>query len=218
MRGRTFTIRLPYVLFTKREVIEKIWKGPLPTLLSSAVLGLFPLVNQAALRDTRWMIEHERELSGPVVSFLRSEALASQESALPEAEQFTVEEQAKVDRAFHEEWLVTHADPCQSAAVREARSSRALVVHGPPGTGKSQTIANIIGDFRWILAEPAPALTFVETLVALRVSMPVAPRIEDRLRLGESASMLRVQAAVIVVIFAAWQKLCDGGASVFRQC
>ncbi|RYD63349.1 MAG: DNA helicase, partial [Verrucomicrobiaceae bacterium] len=41
---------------------------------------------------------------------------------------------------------MTHADPCQSAAVRAARSSRALVVHGPPGTGKSQTIANVIGD------------------------------------------------------------------------
>ena len=44
------------------------------------------------------------------------------------------------------EWLVTRADPCQTEAVAMARSSEALVIHGPPGTGKSQTIANIIGD------------------------------------------------------------------------
>ncbi|MHA3773378.1 AAA domain-containing protein [Verrucomicrobiota bacterium sgz303538] len=115
-------------------------------LLPNAVLGLFPLVNQAALRDTRWMIENEREMCGPVVSFLRPEALAPESSSLPEAEEFTVEEQAKVARDFGSEWLVTHADPCQAAAVYAARSSRALVVHGPPGTGKSQTIANMIGD------------------------------------------------------------------------
>src|SRR5260221_14653137 len=44
------------------------------------------------------------------------------------------------------ERLVTFADPCQTRAVRLARVSTGLVVPGPPGTGKSQTIANILGD------------------------------------------------------------------------
>ncbi|HEU0077035.1 MAG TPA: AAA domain-containing protein, partial [Longimicrobiaceae bacterium] len=38
------------------------------------------------------------------------------------------------------------ADPCQSRAVKLARQARGLVIHGPPGTGKSQTITNIVGD------------------------------------------------------------------------
>ena len=41
---------------------------------------------------------------------------------------------------------MTDADPCQARAVRLARRARGLVIHGPPGTGKSQTIANIVGD------------------------------------------------------------------------
>ena len=45
-----------------------------------------------------------------------------------------------------EERFVSGSDPCQARAVRMARECRGLVVHGPPGTGKSQTITNIIGD------------------------------------------------------------------------
>ncbi|MCB1098062.1 MAG: DNA helicase, partial [Verrucomicrobiae bacterium] len=51
-----------------------------------------------------------------------------------------------VARSFQKEFLVTHADPCQSAAVEMAQTAPVLVMHGPPGTGKSQTIVNIIGD------------------------------------------------------------------------
>lgn len=117
------------------------------SLLPSVVLGLFPLVNQAPLRDTQWMLANEAQLAGPVTAFLRPEAIfAGADAPLPEAEQFTVQQQAQTARDFAGEWLATHADPCQSAAVRAARSAGALVVHGPPGTGKSQTIANMIGD------------------------------------------------------------------------
>jgi 7-cyano-7-deazaguanine synthase in queuosine biosynthesis len=37
MRGRNFTIHLPFMFLTKREVIDQIRTGPLPSLLSSAV-------------------------------------------------------------------------------------------------------------------------------------------------------------------------------------
>ena len=45
-----------------------------------------------------------------------------------------------------EERFISGSDPCQGRAVRLARECQGLVVHGPPGTGKSQTITNIIGD------------------------------------------------------------------------
>lgn len=118
-------------------------------VLSSAVLGLFPLTNPGLLRDTKWMMEHEDELTGPVKAFLTPDALAEPEDAiLPEAVEHDHTSTATTPSAkdHAEELLITHADPCQVEAVHHARISRALVVHGPPGTGKSQTIANIIGD------------------------------------------------------------------------
>lgn len=41
---------------------------------------------------------------------------------------------------------VIYSDPSQRAAVRTSRAARLLVVDGPPGTGKSQTIVNLVAD------------------------------------------------------------------------
>lgn len=108
-------------------------------LRSSAVLGLFPVSNQGLLRDTQQMVTDPSH-SEPLASFLTAEASA----APTELESDTTVDRRK--RAFAEERFVQLADPCQSRAVRLAREVKGLVVHGPPGTGKSQTIANIIGD------------------------------------------------------------------------
>lgn len=118
-----------------------------PALLNSAVMGLFPMKNPGMIRDTQWMIENEAELEGPVRSFLRREAIHGDAPGdLPAAEEVSVAEQANFTRNFASEFMITRADPCQAAAVEEAATAQALVIHGPPGTGKSQTIANIIGD------------------------------------------------------------------------
>jgi hypothetical protein len=116
-----------------------------PRVVPAAVIGLFPMANQGLLRDMQAMVAGEA-LVGPVKSFVdvgasffdRPAPVEGQEQAPP-----PVERRA---RSFADERLVTGADPFQSRAVRVARESRGLVVHGPPGTGKSQTITNIIGD------------------------------------------------------------------------
>ncbi|GAB6040476.1 AAA domain-containing protein [Endothiovibrio diazotrophicus] len=41
---------------------------------------------------------------------------------------------------------VVYADPSQRKVLHQARQSRALVVDGPPGTGKSQVIVNLVAD------------------------------------------------------------------------
>ncbi|MDR1662350.1 MAG: DUF4011 domain-containing protein, partial [Azoarcus sp.] len=52
-------------------------------------------------------------------------------------------------------YFVTHRDPSQEKAVRKSRSTEGLLIEGPPGTGKSQTIVNMVsqalGDKRTVL-------------------------------------------------------------------
>ncbi len=45
-----------------------------------------------------------------------------------------------------ERYFTSDSDPSQEAAVLEARLGRGLLVEGPPGTGKSQTIVNMVAD------------------------------------------------------------------------
>ena len=45
-----------------------------------------------------------------------------------------------------ERYFTADSDPSQEAAVIEARTGRGLLVEGPPGTGKSQTIVNMVAD------------------------------------------------------------------------
>ncbi len=104
-----------------------------PRILSSAVLGLFPVSNQGLLRDLEALVDGE-PARGPIESFLRAGVGLGRSVA------------AVGPRDVAGDRLISQADPCQARAVRLARESTGLVVHGPPGTGKSQTIANIIGD------------------------------------------------------------------------
>jgi hypothetical protein len=118
------------------------------TLIPGAVLGLFPIANPGLLRDTAWMRDHETELCAPLSGFLRPEALMEPERD-PE-DQTDPSDRSDLpsmgQRSFVTEFPVAQSDPCQAQAVAHARLAPALVIHGPPGTGKSQTIANIIGD------------------------------------------------------------------------
>jgi hypothetical protein len=105
-------------------------------ILPGAVLGLFPLGNQNLVDDLEAMADGDA-LAGPVEAFLQVKLGLGAPAALHETQ---------ATGAGTHDRLVTDADPCQARAVRLARASRGLVVHGPPGTGKSQTIANVIGD------------------------------------------------------------------------
>jgi hypothetical protein len=112
-----------------------------PRIVPAAVLGLYPLSNQNLIHDVQALVEGE-PASGPVESFLKVDvSLTEAGTPVPAASAAP-----EPTRSYTDERLVTHADPCQARAVRVARTARGLVVHGPPGTGKSQTIANMIGD------------------------------------------------------------------------
>lgn len=117
-----------------------------PTIIPAAVLGLFPVANQGLLRDMQAMAAGEA-LGGPVEAFVK--ASASLDAPLPpppDPEIASQQTPPPMMRSFSDERLVAVADPCQARAVRLVRDCAGLVIHGPPGTGKSQTITNIVGD------------------------------------------------------------------------
>jgi len=80
-----------------------------------------------------------------------------------------------------ETYHVLDADSSQLGAILAARQGRSLVIEGPPGTGKSQTIANIIAE---CLAAKKTVLFVAEKAAALEV---VKSRLE---RVGLADSLL----------------------------
>lgn len=77
-----------------------------------------------------------------------------------------IEPAALDDRRPHEVYQVLDADSSQQAALVAARSGTSMVIDGPPGTGKSQTITNMIAE---LLAEGKRVLFVAEKAAALDV-------------------------------------------------
>lgn len=82
------------------------------------------------------------------------------------------------DRDPADERLVLDADSSQQAVVDDVRAGAHLVVDGPPGTGKSQTIANLVAA---LAAEGKRVLLVAEKRAAIET---VVGRL-DRLGLGD---------------------------------
>lgn len=150
-----------------------------PAIIQGAVLGLFPASNQGLLRDTRAMIDADA-IPEPVAPFVDVNAdLTPTDHSVPDKQQ----EPTPRQRDITNERFVTLADPFQARAVERARHGRAVVIHGPPGTGKSQTITNIIGDH---LANNQRVLFVCDKRTALDV---VANRL-DHLGIGRLCALV----------------------------
>ncbi|WP_245963597.1 AAA domain-containing protein [Terracoccus luteus] len=133
------------------------------------VLGTFsyaklPMVADLALQGAT-LADHD------VVAALAGDesALAAVRLRLPDSEP---------DPDPEHEYLVLDADSSQHAAIDAVRAGAHLVIKGPPGTGKSQTIANLIAA---LAAEGKSALFVAEKRAAIDA---VLGRL-DRLGLGD---------------------------------
>lgn len=177
LRMREFGIELPDVddpaelsvvglLAQIREVVstEQGWAVE-PTV----VLSTFSFHKEAMYRD---LLENEATvLAHPVVRALATRDPGSQ------SDEFMFEplEPSDIDRVAPPEDtpLVLDADSSQRSAIAAAVAGRSFVMDGPPGTGKSQTIANMVGALlhagRTVLfvSEKAAALEVVRNRLAV---------------------------------------------------
>ncbi len=102
-------------------------------LRCSAVLFHMAFTGQALVEDLRQLrgLQGEGSALAPMLRLPQSApAYLSASQSIPEAERY----------------FTVASDPSQEEAVFAARREPGVLVSGPPGTGKSQTIVNIVGD------------------------------------------------------------------------
>lgn len=149
-------------LATIRAVLERHRTFTGWYLRETTFLSTFSFAKEAMYKDlddnAATILEH------PIV-----QALATSDPSQQSPEfQFDPIEPADIDRVAPPELtpLVLDADSSQRAAVAAALAGKTFVMDGPPGTGKSQTIANMIG----VLLHAGKTVLFVsEKMAALDV-------------------------------------------------
>jgi hypothetical protein len=107
--------------------------------LTGVILGNFAFQKMAMVKDLR---EHGRNLLG-MTWLLLSRETPGQRAAI-NAEQKDVDPKQFDSVPPDNEFLVLDADSSQQQAIAAVLSGESRVIHGPPGTGKSQTITNLI--------------------------------------------------------------------------
>ncbi|HBP39159.1 MAG TPA: DNA helicase, partial [Clostridiales bacterium] len=128
-------------------------------ILEAAYLGIFSFTRFIMWHDIR---NRAADLvKNQVVASLLAGKLTWQPAEL-------LEEDCDLDDLYSPEntFLPVSADASQLVAVHAAGEGHSFVLHGPPGTGKSQTITNIIGN---ALARGQTVLFVAEKMAALSV-------------------------------------------------
>jgi len=125
-------------------------------------LGFFSFTKFIMYRDLNpeiWPEEQSPAIHPLIKSILEPTGEEIGEDGFKESE---VDEKLSPRDCYH----VMDADPSQIVVIEDAKNGKNLVVEGPPGTGKSQTITNIIGE---LLAQNKTVLFVSEKMAALEV-------------------------------------------------
>lgn len=173
-----FGIKLPEMdleSMTLEEVLTTV-RGALRTWSVSweiqpyAAVGLFSFAKEAMYRD---LVEHAEVVAQS--AGVQSLALGAVVEGLRDALDVDVPSEETLDQSQKPKdvYSVLDADSSQRLAIEAAVRGQSFVLFGPPGTGKSQTIANIIAEF---VARGRSVLFVSEKMAALEV---VATRLHE---------------------------------------
>ena len=133
--------------FTDRDEEFELWRDDRLEIEECAVLGLFPQSSSDLLQDYDDLLatiergEDPSGLLGAALELLPGD-LKTHYAPSPKAQT----DEDHVDEKEIEVAPVIYADPSQQAVLERVRETRALVVDGPPGTGKSQVIVNLVAE------------------------------------------------------------------------
>lgn len=147
-----------------RALLDRFEKVGLPKgwrLGDSATLTTFKFAKEAMYRD---LLEHEQQVAeSPLIQALSGAIPADRSEFL-----FDPHDDTDIDLVAPPEVhpLILDADSSQRSAVEAALEGKSFVLDGPPGTGKSQTIANMIAS---LIGQGKKVLFVSEKIVALEV-------------------------------------------------
>lgn len=127
-----------------------------PRVLPCAILGHAPFKGQARLDDLDNIIASVETGATDLGVLTRFVSPGKRDSG---------ESKTSIP-PLSDQWLVSDTDNSQEESIWQARNSPLTVVHGPPGTGKSQTIVNLIAD---ALKHGKKVLVVCEKAAALEV-------------------------------------------------
>lgn len=132
---KLFEQKLSPFLDMKKGQMEDFKLGVMK-LQPHAVLGVFPQSDSSLLQD------YEQIEAAPDTFQLEQFFPMVNQQELPHEK----EEKPEVYIKEEERYFVTEVDQNQEEALLQIKQGQSLVLHGPPGTGKSQVIVNIIAD------------------------------------------------------------------------
>lgn len=145
----------PVVVFTKDTADKIFHKGRLE-IKQYAVVGHFPQADSSIQKDYDAMINMTQEELEHILSFIDEDitAIASTEELAIKDKEFgtssTVNEKIQTidNRPEKDNFFLLPSDSSQDRILLALNNplNKGLVIWGPPGTGKSQTIVNIISD------------------------------------------------------------------------
>jgi len=139
------------------------WKLPGTRVMPRVVLGVFSFHKEVMYRD---LLDHEEQIAEhPLVRGLALGTDAEVEFGFDPIPEEELDEQAPPEGMV----TILDADASQRQCIAAARDGQSFVMDGPPGTGKSQTIANMIAELMAVgktvlfVSEKAAALDVVSS-------------------------------------------------------
>lgn len=111
------------------------------SLVPNAVIGHFPQGSSSLVRDYDQLIELSEESNLSLVG----DMLNPQDREIGESDWDKQKTEQKEIQEFDRLYLLD-TDGSQEEILKEARYKKGMAIHGPPGTGKSQVIVNLITD------------------------------------------------------------------------